>query len=98
MRKADLVAAVADKTGVEKVDVIQTMEAIFTVIKESMAAGNEVFIRGFGSFIIKKRAAKTGRNIKRNKTVFIPEHYVPSFKPAKIFTEEVKSKVTSLPE
>jgi DNA-binding protein HU-beta len=98
MRKADLVAAVSDKTGIEKVDVIQTMEAIFSVIKDTMASGNDVFVRGFGSFVIKKRAAKTGRNIKRNKTVHIPEHYVPSFKPAKIFVEEVKSKVTTLPE
>jgi DNA-binding protein HU-beta len=63
-----------------------------------MGNGENVYIRGFGSFVIKRRASKMGRNIKRGKTVQIPEHYIPSFKPAKVFTEHVKSKVTSLPE
>ena len=63
-----------------------------------MGAGENVYIRGFGSFIIKRRAPKLGRNIKHNKTVSIPEHFIPAFKPAKIFTEHVKANVKSLPE
>ena len=74
------------------------MATFFNEVRETMGNGENVYIRGFGSFVIKKRAAKTGRNIKRNKTVQIPEHYIPAFKPAKIFTEHVKTSVTSLPD
>ena len=98
MRKADIVATVADKTGIAKVDVLVALEQFFTEVRDTMGAGENVYIRGFGSFVIKKRAAKTGRNIKRNKTVQIPEHFIPAFKPAKIFTEHVKSNVHALPE
>jgi DNA-binding protein HU-beta len=97
MRKADLVAAITDKTGVPKVDVLVTLEAFFTEVKEAMAGGQNVYIRGFGSFVIKKRAKKIGRHIKKNVSLEIPEHYIPSFKPAKIFTEHVKDHVTSMP-
>lgn len=97
MRKADLVAAITEKTGVPKVDVLVTLEAFFTEVKEAMAGGQNVYIRGFGSFVIKKRAKKIGRHIKKNVSLEIPEHYIPSFKPAKVFTEHVKDNVTSMP-
>lgn len=98
MRKADLVSNIADKTGVPKVDVLVALETFFTEIKETLASGDNVYIRGFGSFVIKRRAKKIGRHIKKNIAIEIPEHYVPAFKPAKIFVEEVRDQVTSLPE
>ncbi|MFK7935265.1 MAG: HU family DNA-binding protein [Saprospiraceae bacterium] len=98
MRKADLVTAIADKTGVAKVDVLVTLESFFKEVKESLADGENVYIRGFGSFVIKKRAKKVGRHIKKNIAIEIPEHYIPAFKPAKVFVEEVKGNVNSLPE
>ncbi len=98
MRKADLVSNISDKTGVPKVDVLVALEMFFKEVKDSLADGENVYIRGFGSFVIKKRAKKIGRHIKQNKAIEIPEHFIPSFKPAKIFVEQVKSNVTSLPE
>lgn len=98
MRKADLVAAISDKTGVAKVDVLVTLEEFFKEVKGSLAGGENVYVRGFGSFIIKRRAEKVGRHIKRNEALVIPEHYIPSFKPAKTFVEDVKANVKSLPK
>jgi len=98
MRKADLVNAISEKTGVAKVDVLVTLEELFKEIKSTMTKGENVYIRSFGSFVIKRRAKKVGRNIKKGKSIEIPEHYIPSFKPAKIFTDHVKSHVHSLPE
>jgi len=98
MRKADLVNQISEKTGVAKVDVLVTLESFFTEVKDSLAEGENVYVRGFGSFVIKKRAKKIGRHIKKNKAIEIPEHFIPSFKPAKIFVEQVKENVTSLPE
>ncbi len=98
MRKADLVASISKKTGVEKVDVIQTLEAFFEEVKNALAQGENVYIRGFGSFIVKKRARKIGRHIKKNEAIVIPEHYIPAFKPAKVFVEQVKDNVKALPE
>lgn len=98
MRKADVVAVISEKTGVPKVDVLVTMESFFKEVKQSLAKGENVYIRGFGSFIVKKRAKKIGRHIKQNKAIEIPEHFIPSFKPAKIFTDYVKGNVTTLPE
>lgn len=98
MRKADLVTAIAEKTGVPKVDVLVTLESFFKEVKESLSEGENVYIRGFGSFIIKKRAKKIGRNIKQNKAIEIPEHYIPAFKPAKVFVEQVKENVTTAPQ
>lgn len=91
MRKVDLVNNIADKTGIPKVDVLVSLESFFEEIKSQMSNGENVYIRGFGSFINKKRAAKIGRNIKRNIVVQIPEHYVPAFKPAKEFVAQVKT-------
>lgn len=98
MRKADLVNAVSEKTGVSKVDVLVTIETLFKEIKATMESGENVYVRGFGSFVIKRRAAKIGRNIKKGKSINIPEHFIPAFKPAKVFIEEVKAKVHSLPK
>lgn len=95
MRKADLVSTISEKTGVPKVDVLVTLEMFFNEVKDSLAGGEPVFVRGFGSFIIKKRAKKIGRHIKKNKAIEIPEHYIPAFKPAKIFVDQVKDNVTS---
>ncbi len=90
MRKADLIAEIAEKTGVPKVDVLVTLEAFFKEVKESLEGGENVYVRGFGSFIVKKRAKKIGRNIKKNIAIEIPAHYIPAFKPAKVFVESVK--------
>ncbi len=98
MRKADLVAMISEKTGVPKVDVLVSLEMFFKEVKSTLAEGENVYIRGFGSFIIKKRAKKIGRHIKKNVAIEIPEHFIPSFKPAKIFVEQVKTKVTQLPD
>lgn len=98
MRKADLVTAIAEKTGVQKVDVLVTLETFFKEVKGALADGENVYVRGFGSFIIKKRAKKIGRNIKEGKSIVIPEHYIPAFKPAKIFVEKVKNNVSALPD
>ncbi|MDF1699001.1 MAG: integration host factor subunit beta [Saprospiraceae bacterium] len=97
MRKADLVATISEKTGVPKVDVLVTLEMFFKEVKNSLSEGENVYIRGFGSFVIKKRAKKIGRHIKKNEAIEIPEHFIPSFKPAKIFVEQVKENVTELP-
>lgn len=97
MRKADLVNAISEKTGVAKVDVLVTLEELFKEIKTTMQNGENVYVRGFGSFVIKKRAKKVGRHIKKGKSIEIPEHFIPSFKPAKVFVEQVKKNVTSLP-
>lgn len=90
MRKADLVNHISDKTGIPKVDVLMTLETAFREIKVSLSKGENIYIRGFGSFITKKRAAKIGRNIKKNVAVQIPEHFIPAFKPAKEFVADVK--------
>ena len=93
MTKAEIVAEIANKTGIEKVAVQATVEAFMETLKNSMITGQNVYLRGFGSFIIKKRAEKTGRNISRNTTLIIPAHNIPSFKPAKSFVNKVKSSV-----
>ncbi|MBK8806463.1 MAG: integration host factor subunit beta [Bacteroidales bacterium] len=93
MTKADIVNEVAKNTGVEKVIVQKTVEATMEAIKDSLSKGSNVYLRGFGSFIIKKRAKKTARNISKNTTIIIPEHNIPAFKPAKTFVNGVKVKV-----
>ena len=93
MTKAELVSKIAEKTGVEKLTTLAVVESMMNEIKESISSNNAVFLRGFGTFKPKKRAEKTGRNIKKNTTIIIPEHHIPAFKPAKTFIEEVKSNV-----
>ncbi len=90
MTKADIVARIAQQTGVEKAVAMTVVEAFMETVKDLMVAGDEVFLRGFGSFIIKKRAKKVARNISKNTTIVIPAHSVPAFKPAKTFLEAVK--------
>lgn len=92
MTKADIVKEVAEKTGIEKTVVMAIIESFMESVKGSMIAGEEVFLRGFGSFVIKQRAEKVARNISKNTTIVIPAHNVPAFKPAKSFAEEVKKK------
>ncbi|WP_025763147.1 HU family DNA-binding protein [Dyadobacter tibetensis] len=90
MTKADVIAQISEKTGVEKGDVQQTLESFFTVVKDSLSEGENLYVRGFGSFINKKRARKVARNISKGTSMIIDEHFVPSFKPAKVFVEQVK--------
>ena len=93
MTKADIVNEIAEKTGIEKVAVQASVESFMKVIKTHMAEGKNIYLRGFGSFVVKKRAEKTGRNISKNTTIIIPAHFIPSFKPAKTFSDRVKTKV-----
>ena len=93
MTKAEIVADIAQKTGIEKVAIQAAVEEFMTVVKDSLAEGENVYLRGFGSFIVKKRAEKTGRNISKNQTILIPAHNIPAFKPAKTFMNDVKNNV-----
>lgn len=93
-----MVTAISESTGVPKVDVLVTLEEFFKAVKGSLSGGDNVYIRGFGSFIIKRRKQKVGRHIKRNESINIPEHYIPAFKPAKVFLEQVRDNVTQLPD
>jgi DNA-binding protein HU-beta len=90
MTKADIVNEVAKATGIEKIAVQNVIESFMESVKDSLAQDNNVYLRGFGSFIVKKRAKKTARNIYKNTTLIIPEHNIPSFKPAKVFMNKVK--------
>ncbi len=98
MRKADLVNVISEKTGVAKVDVLVSLESFFEEVKSSLSQGENVYIRGFGSFVIKKRAKKIGRHIKKNVAIEIPAHFIPTFKPSKVFTEVVKNNVKVEPK
>ncbi|MBT2557779.1 integration host factor subunit beta [Hymenobacter sp. ISL-91] len=89
--KAEVIAEIADKTGIEKADVSATVEAFFKVVKDSMADGNNIYVRGFGSFVNKKRAKKVARNISKNTSIIIDEHFIPSFKPSKTFIGKIKN-------
>ncbi|MCT6870006.1 HU family DNA-binding protein [Apibacter sp.] len=93
MTKADIVNSISSKLGLEKVETQKVVEVFMDEIKTAMANGDNVYLRGFGTFLIKKRAAKTGRNISKNTTIKIPAHNVPAFKPAKSFVEDVKTNV-----
>ncbi len=93
MTKADIVNEISEKTGIEKIVVQTTVEAFMKSIRTSMTEGKNVYLRGFGTFVVKKRAEKIGRNISKNTTVVIPAHFIPAFKPAKTFSERVKKNV-----
>ena len=90
MTKAEIVNEITKKTGTDKLTVLNTIEAFMETVKESLTKEENVYLRGFGSFVVKKRAQKTARNISKNTTIIIPEHNIPSFKPAKVFTLQVK--------
>lgn len=91
MTKAEVISEISDKTGIPKEDVSVTVEAFFNIVKSSMAEGNNIYVRGFGSFINKKRKKKIARNISKNTAIVIDEHFVPSFKPSKVFVEKIKT-------
>lgn len=91
MTKAEVISEISEKTGIDKSDVTVTVEAFFNIIKKSMAEGNNIYVRGFGSFVNKKRKKKIARNISKNTAIVIDEHFIPSFKPSKVFIEKVKS-------
>ncbi len=93
MTKADIVNKISGKTGIEKLAVQTTVEEFMKTVRKSLEDGKNVYLRGFGSFVVKKRAQKTGRNISKNTTIIIPAHNIPSFKPSKSFVEKVKKNV-----
>ena len=90
MTKADIVSDIQQKTGIDKATILTTVEAFMASVKGSLAEGENVYLRGFGSFIIKKRAEKVARNISKNTTITIPAHNIPAFKPAKSFASKIK--------
>ena len=90
MTKADIVSEISKSTGIDKATVLETLEKFIESVKESLADGENVYLRGFGSFIVKTRSQKTARNISKNTTIIIPEHKIPAFKPAKVFMDQVK--------
>ncbi|HPW89801.1 MAG TPA: HU family DNA-binding protein [Paludibacteraceae bacterium] len=90
MTKADIVNEIAKNTGISKDDVLKTVEAFMETVKTSLTEGENVYLRGFGSFIVKKRAQKTARNISKNTTIIIPAHNIPAFKPSKEFVAKLK--------
>jgi DNA-binding protein HU-beta len=89
--KAEIISKISDQTGIDKADVQVAVEALFSVVKQSMADGENIYVRGFGSFVNKKRAKKVARNISKNTAIIIDEHFVPSFKPSKVFIEKIKN-------
>ena len=93
MTKADIVTEISNKTGIDRNDVLAIVEGFMGTVKNAMENGENVYLRGFGSFIVKKRAEKLGRNILAKTSVVIPAHYSPAFKPAKEFMDDVKAKV-----
>lgn len=93
MTKADIVNEISKSTGIEKITVQKSVEAFMESVKDALIKDKNVYLRGFGSFIVKKRAKKTARNISKNTTIIIPEHFIPSFKPAKSFVGKVKVNV-----
>ncbi len=95
MTKAEIVTKISENTGLEKAEVLSTVEAFMNEVKSSLEKNENVYLRGFGSFIVKRRAEKTGRNISKNTTIKIPAHNIPAFKPAKVFVNGVKSKVAA---
>jgi len=92
MTKAELVAAISGRTGIERAVVLNTIEAFMDQVKNSLEAGEDVHLRGFGSFLLKHRAKKVGRNIKHNTPIVIEAHDIPYFKPADIFVDKVKNR------
>ncbi|MEL6623977.1 MAG: HU family DNA-binding protein [Bacteroidota bacterium] len=98
MTKAEVIVEIAAKTGIDKADIAASLEGFFSVVKNSLARGENVYVRGFGSFVVKHRKEKVGRIISQNKPIVIPAHNVPSFKPAKVFIEKVKNNNVTVPD
>ena len=93
MTKAEIVSNISNELGLEKNDTQRVVETFMEEVKKALTSGENVYLRGFGSFIIKTRAEKTGRNISKNKAIIIPAHNIPAFKPSKTFVEDVKTNV-----
>ncbi|CAI8281478.1 MAG: integration host factor subunit beta [Bacteroidetes bacterium MED-G17] len=93
MTKAEVINEIHNKTGIEKIIVQETVETFFTTVQNKLAEGNNLYFRGFGSFILKRRAKKVARNISANEQITIPAHNIPKFKPAKVFIEKIKNSV-----
>lgn len=93
MTKADIVSEISRNTGVDKATVLSTVEAFMESVMNSMKSGENVYLRGFGSFVVKKRAAKAARDIQNDKTIIIPERFVPTFKPSQQFADELREKL-----
>lgn len=93
MTKQELVEKIAQEKGIPKMEVAVVVEALMETVKDKMTSGKNVYLRGFGSFVVKRRAEKTGRNITKNTTVIIPEHNIPAFKPSESFVNDVRKKV-----
>jgi len=91
MTKAEIVNDIANTTGIDKTSVLATVEGLMSAIKDSLAHGENVYLRGFGSFVVKRRAEKTARNISKNTTIIIPAHNIPLFKPANSFKERINN-------
>ena len=91
MTKADIISEISKNTGIERTIVLRTIESFMNVVRRSLIKGDNVYLRSFGSFILKKRAKKTARNISINKSIIIDAHYIPAFKPAKTFVRRVKA-------
>ena len=98
MTKADIVNEISEKTGIEKLVVQTAVESFMKTVRNSMIEGKNVYLRGFGTFVVKKRAEKIGRDISKNTTVVIPAHYIPAFKASKTFTDRVKKNVKTAEE
>ena len=92
MTKAEIVSEISKTTGVDKASVLATVEKFMEIVKDSLVNGEHVYLRGFGSFIVKTRSEKTARNISNKTTIIIPEHKIPAFKPAKVFMNNVKGE------
>lgn len=90
MTKADIIKRIVSQSGMDREDVTRIVESFMEQIKEAMSEGNNIYLRGFGSFVIKTRAKKTARNISKKTTIIIPAHNVPTFKPSKAFSEKIK--------
>jgi len=93
MTKADIVEKISDKIGIQKADVLLTVETLMAEVKSSLESGDNVYLRGFGSFVVKTRAEKTARNISKNTSLKVPAHNIPAFKPAKVFVEAIKANI-----
>jgi DNA-binding protein HU-beta len=93
MTKAEIIKEISQKTGIERTSVEATVENFMNSIKEHISKKESISLRGFGNFIIKKRAAKTARNISKNTSIKLPEHFIPAFKPSKKFKERVKKAI-----
>ena len=93
MTKAEIIEDIVQKTGIARKDVATTVEAFMESVKDSMLEKKEnVYLRGFGTFVVKHRAEKTARNIRKNTTIVIAAHDFPSFKPAKSFVAKMKGE------